>query len=256
MNKRKCKKWYGQLKKLREKHAEFRQAYADALKFAQENPGVRETAFGGCRGLFGEIKVLVLALREDFPWVTKEQVAELEGLKKRFDAMPQLHKGVKWADVEKALLAAPETLNKLAVFDEKGHEMNVFGEENGEFIIASAWTDVEKVAEDHRNICFDAEGQTIAEERGEKPNGNAVDIIARIMGVKEDEARDYLADEKFYEKLRKLVVLNGWAWLKTDAATRKFNGAFVGVLNGIFRGGASNRDDRGSFRVALRVKKV
>jgi hypothetical protein len=72
MNKRKCKKWYGKLKKLREKHAEFRQAYADALKFAEENPGVRETAFGGCRGLFGEIKGLVLALKKEFAFIKYE----------------------------------------------------------------------------------------------------------------------------------------------------------------------------------------
>jgi hypothetical protein len=66
MDNKKCDKWYGQLRELRGKHAEFRQAYADALQFAEENPGVRETAFGGCRVLFGEIKGLVLALREDF----------------------------------------------------------------------------------------------------------------------------------------------------------------------------------------------
>jgi hypothetical protein len=256
MNKRKCKKWYGKLKKLRGKHAEFRQAYADALQFAEENPGVRETSFGRCRVLFDEIKVLVLALREDFLRLTKEQKVELEGLQTRFDEMPQLHKGIKWADVEKALLAAPEMLNKLAAFDEKGHEMNVFGEENGEFVIASAWTDVEMVAEDHRNICFDAEGQTIAEENGEEPNGNAVDIIAKIMGVKEDEARDYLADQKFYKKLRKLVRLRDWAWLKTDAATRKFGGAFFGVCDGVFQCAAQSHFELGSFCAALRVKKA
>jgi hypothetical protein len=66
MDKNKCEKWDRQLRELREKHAEFRQVYADGLQFAEENPGVRETAFGGCRGLFGEIKVLVLTLREDF----------------------------------------------------------------------------------------------------------------------------------------------------------------------------------------------
>jgi hypothetical protein len=255
MDKNKCEKWDRQLRELREKHAEFRQAYADALQFAQENPGVRETAFGRCRGLFGEIKGLVLALREDFPWVTKEQKVELEGLKKRFVAMPQLHEGIEWVDVKKALLAAPEMLNKLAAFDEKGHEMNVFGEENGEFVIASAWTDVEKVAEDHRNICFDAEGQTFAERRGDNPNGNAVDIIAKIMGVKEDEARDYLADKELNDQLRKLVVLNGWAWLKTDAATRKFGVAFNGYV-GIYRGDVDDHNVNGSFRVALRVKKA
>jgi len=61
-----CEKWHEQLKHLREKHTEFRQAYKDALKFAEENPKVKETSFGRCRELFYEIKSLVLELREDF----------------------------------------------------------------------------------------------------------------------------------------------------------------------------------------------
>jgi ribosomal protein L30E len=87
MDNKKCKKWYGQLRELRGKHAEFRQAYADGLKFAEENPGVRETAFGGCRVLFNEIKGLVLALREDFPWVTKEQIELIDFLEKDYAKM-------------------------------------------------------------------------------------------------------------------------------------------------------------------------
>jgi hypothetical protein len=66
MDNNKCDKWGRKLRLLRILHAEFRQAYAEGLKFAEENPGVRETSFGGCRVLFGEIKVLVLALREEF----------------------------------------------------------------------------------------------------------------------------------------------------------------------------------------------
>jgi len=47
-----CKKWLDQMQNLREKHAEFRQAYADALKFAAQNPHIRETSFTRCRELF------------------------------------------------------------------------------------------------------------------------------------------------------------------------------------------------------------
>lgn len=47
-----CQKWHGQLNHLREKHAEFRQAYADALKLAEENHHIREISFALCRELF------------------------------------------------------------------------------------------------------------------------------------------------------------------------------------------------------------
>lgn len=174
----------------------------------------------------------------------------------RFDALPQLHKGIEWAEVEKALRADVESMAKLYALDEKGHKMNVFGEENGEFVFASAWNDYEKVAEDHRNICFDPEGQKLAEKHGYEPKGNAVSIIAAIMGVKEDEARDYLADPKFHEQLRKAVKVNGWAWLKTDAATRKSGDAFDGYYNGIYKDNADSYNDVSSFRASLRVKKA
>ena len=61
----------------------------------------------------------------------------LGDFKSRFDALPQLHKGVQWEDVEKSLKADPESMAKLQALDAKGHAMNVFGEEKGEFIFAS-----------------------------------------------------------------------------------------------------------------------
>lgn len=177
-------------------------------------------------------------------------------LKARFDAFPQLHKGIQWEDVEKLLKADPESMKKLQSLDEKGHNMNVFGEEDGEFVFASAWSSYEQVSPDHRNLAYDAEGQRLAKESGYKPNGNAVRIIAKIMGVKEDEATNYLADPKFHEQLRQSVAINGWAWLKTDVATRKIGYAFNGHNFGIYRGLAGSFDDDGSFRAVLRVKKA
>ncbi len=255
MNK-KCNKWYRQLRELRGKHAEFLAAYKDALKFIKEKPQTRGTAFGRCRELYNEIRPLLLALREDCTRLTKEQKAELEGLKTRFEALPQLHEGIQWVDVEKALIAAPEIIDKLRAFDEKGHAMNVFGEENGEFVFVSAWTDYEQMNEDHRNICFDSEGQKRAESEVYEPTGNAVSIIAAIMGVTEDEARDYLADPKFHEKLRKAFGVNGWAWLKTDAATRNFGIALSGYHDGIYKSNAYACSGFGSFRASLRVKRA
>ncbi len=253
-----CQKWHEQIKTLRDKHAEFLQTYADALKFAEQNPKIRETSFTSCRELFHQIKPLVMALREDFPRLTKEQKAELKLLKTNFDALPKLHEGIKWEEVEKSLIASPDAINKLKALDEKGHQMNVFGEENGKFIFVSAWTDYENVSDEHRNICFDAEGQTLAKSQGEAPTGNAVDIIAKIMGVKEDVARNFLAESRYHEQLMEVVEnnLNGWAWLKTDVITRKAGFAFDSYFNGLNQNFASSSNDDGSFRAALRVKKA
>jgi hypothetical protein len=168
-------------------------------------------------------------------------------LKTRFDALPQLHKGLQWADVEKALKADPESMAKLQALDAKGHAMNVFGEEKGEFVFASGWDNYEKVSAEHKNITYDLEGE-LAEKQGYKPNGNAVDIVT-AMGVD-------LADPNFHEQLRKAIEVNGWAWLKTDAATRKTGRAFDGDLYGFYKYNASNHIASGSFRAALRVKKA
>jgi len=181
--------------------------------------------------------------------LTPEQIEDWLGeFKTRFDALPQLHKGIKFAEVEKSLKADPESMAKLQALDAKGHAMNVFGEESGEFIFASAWDNYEKVSLDHRNIAYDLEGQKLAEKNGYKPNGNAVDI-AKAMGV-------VLADPNLHEQLRKAIAVNGGAWLKTDAATRKNGYALDGNSTGIYVSYALNHPDNGSFRAALRVKKA
>jgi hypothetical protein len=183
------------------------------------------------------------------PELSPEQVETWLGqFKTRFDALPQLHKGIEFADVEKALLADPEAMKKLQALNAKGHKMNVFGEENGEFIFVSAWDKDEQVSPEHLNITYDLEGQKLAEKQGDKPNGNAVDI-ATAMGVD-------LADPNFHEQLRKAIEVNDWAWLKTDAATRKTGRAFDGDLYGFYKYNASNHIASGSFRAALRVKKA
>jgi len=165
----------------------------------------------------------------------------------RFDALKKLHPEIKWADVEKSLKVNPEALAKLLALDEKGHAMNVFGTEYGEFVFASAWDDFEKVASDHRNIAYDLEGQKESEKKGNKPNGNAVDI-ATAMGVD-------LADKSLTEQLIAAIKVNGWAWVKTDAATRKAGEAFDSGENGIELNDPYNHSRDGSFRASLKINK-
>ena len=172
--------------------------------------------------------------------------------KGRFDALPKLHKGIQWTDVEKSLKADSESAAKLMALDAKGHAMNVFGEEKGEFVFASGWTDYNEVAEDHRNIMFDKATQD--KRARDFPdgtcNGNATDIVT-AMSVE-------LAEKALHEQLRKAVGLNGWAWLKTDAATRKAGIASCGGSGGgvLTCGADSNYGGSGSFRASLRVKKA
>lgn len=181
--------------------------------------------------------------------LSPEEVDAFRGeLKTRFDALPQLHNGVKWADVEKSLKADPESMAKLQALDANGHAMNVFGEEKGEFIFASGWDNYEKVSAEHRNIAYDLESQKLAEKNGYNPKGNAMDI-AKALGVD-------LADPNFHEQLRKAIEVNGRAWVKTDAATRKSGYAFFGYYGGICKYYAYDYNDDGSFRAALRVKKA
>lgn len=219
--------------------------YKDALKFAEQNPGVRETSFTRCRELFHEIKQLVLDMREDFPRLTKEQLAELKLLKTNFDALPELHEGILWKEVARALKKSPDAIDKLRALDEKGHQMNVFRAKNdGEIQFRSAQTDIAKIAEEHRNIMYDKKAQTDYPELRVK--GNAVDI-ASSMGVE-------LADRELYEQLR---VENGAVFIETPADTREFSFGyvFVGNCNEI-RTMGENIHINCSFCPALRVNKA
>jgi len=240
----KCEKWHEQLNHLRAKHAEFLQTYADALKFAEENPKIRETSFTRCRELFYEIKPLVLALREDFPRLTKEQKAELALLKTRFEALSDLHEGIKWKEVVRALKKSPDAIDKLRALDEKGHQMNVFRAKNdGEIQFRSAQTDARKIEKEHRTIMYDKKAQT--DNPDEEANGSAVEI-AKSMGIE-------LADGELYEQLR---VENGWVWLETPADNRKSGHAFSGFYDGINEVAADCHFAYVSFCASLRVKKA
>lgn len=181
----------------------------------------------------------------------EQQENFLSRLKVRFAALHRLHQDINWIEVEKSLKVDPEAMRILHALDEKGHDMNVLGEENGELIFVSGWIDYRNVSEDHRNIVFDKKAQDYLAKHYpmETCNGNAVDIV-RALGAD-------LADLNFHEQLRILTDANGWAWLKTDAVTRESGYAFGGINYVGFKGNdASNHGDNGSFRAELRVKKT
>lgn len=140
-----------------------------------------------------------------------------KGLKERFEAFPQLHEQITWEQVEQALLANPTIAKSLQAIDANGHATNVFGIENGELIIASAWTNYKQVAPEHRYITYNKDDEKII--RNELPestvNGNAVDIAASF-GLQ-------LAEPKHHTPMLKLAPFMGWTWLNSTPKPEKLD---------------------------------
>ena len=169
--------------------------------------------------------------------------AWLVAFKTRFDALPRLHKGVKWADVITTLEANSQAKETLMKLDRAGFEMNVFGEKDGKLVFRMAQTNVMKIAEEYRNIMYDKKAQKDYPES--EPNGNAEKFA--------EDLKCELADKKLYEQYR---VQNGWLWLQTNKATRNNDVAFNGYCGGIRRFYVADHYDPGSFCPALRVQKT
>lgn len=116
-------------------------------------------------------------------------------------------------------MANPEEMEKLMTLNEKGHAINVFGEEEtlgGMYILfGSGWTHWQNVSEDHRNIVFNRAAQKHLQkiDPENKCIGNAYDIT-RNLGV--DLARWQIHNAVFH-----LVPIEGDAWIATDIETLK-----------------------------------
>lgn len=181
------------------------------------------------------------------PELSPEHKKTLKTLKANFDANPELHNGVTWADAEKALGKSPESLTKLARLIARGGGPTVTGEENGEIMFDEVSADCAGT----KNIVYDKEAQDLVTQGGETCNGNAVDIAAEL-GVK-PMAR------KRYEALRgkvKGLDENTWSWLLTDEATRKRGVALNGYYGNVYVSNAGNHDEDRGVRCSLGVKKV
>ena len=235
-------------------HEKFQKAATDMY-----DPGAVEELRGLVHGDFARLGQEEAQLTGG---LTPEQQIEqwFRGFETHFDAIPALPQGIQREDVVKSLRADPESMKRLMALDAKGHNMTVFGydEKPKEFIFASAWNKHEHVAADHRNIAYDPAGQKLAEDNGYHPNGNAISIIAKIMGCEEKDAGNYLASGKLHNQLRAAIEndIYGGAWLQTDAATRKTGDALFGNAYSARPNNADRHAGHGSFRASLRVKKV
>lgn len=168
-------------------------------------------------------------------------LAEFSG---RFEDMPQLHRGIKWQEIESSLRADTESIKKLMKLDAANFKMNVFHSKNkAEIIFRMAQLDVSKIDLKYRIIMADKQAQIDYPEY--KVNGNA-EKIAESLGVE-------VADPELYEQLK---LERGWVWLKTDAQTRESGHAFRGRDDGLCKAYPDVSYDLGSFCPALRVKKA
>ncbi|MCW4025355.1 MAG: DUF4256 domain-containing protein [Candidatus Bathyarchaeota archaeon] len=142
----------------------------------------------------------------------------LNVLKTRFEKNMNRHKGSEWAKIQTKLQANPEKLWSLNEMERTGGEPDVVGDDEklSEYVFydCSAESPLGR-----RKVCYDHEGQLIAEKRGARPEGNAVDM-ATAMGIE-------LLTKEQYSELQKLGSFDTKtsSWLKTPSDIRKLGGA-------------------------------
>jgi hypothetical protein len=155
---------------------------------------------------------------------TKNQISPtrfqelIQLLKSRFDQNMDLHKGIKWADVQAKLeLAQPGSkLWSLNQMEETGGEPDVVGfdKNTGEYLFFDCAAESPK---GRRSICYDHEALESRKEH--KPKNSAIDM-ANEMGIE-------ILTETQYRELQQLGKFDTKtsSWVKTPADIRKLGGA-------------------------------
>ena len=150
------------------------------------------------------------------PAEREEILATLEA---RFEAHPQRHEGLAWADVRERLMARPEALWSLRAMDRSGGEPDVVGRDakTGEYLFVDC---AAESPSGRRSLCYD--GDALAARKKHKPKGSAVEA-AEAMGVR-------LLDEPLYRKLQQVGEFDTKtsSWLGTPANIRDLGGAIFG----------------------------
>jgi len=149
--------------------------------------------------------------------LTSEQRDELLAvLKARFDAHPERHKGIEWADVQAKLESSPVKLWSLSQMEETGGEPDVvkYDKSSNEYIFYDCSAESPK---GRRSLCYD---HAALESRKEhKPVDSAVNMAAD-MGIE-------LLTEAEYRELQELgkYDLKTSSWVLTPDKIRKLGGA-------------------------------
>lgn len=143
----------------------------------------------------------------------------LPTLKARFEAHPERHPGVDWAQVAARLEVHPGALAVLERMESSGGEPDVIGHDRktGRIVFCDC---AAESPEGRRSLCYDREALDARKEA--KPRGNAVDEAASL-GVE-------LLDEAQYRELQRLgeFDLKTSSWVRTPTAVRALGGALFG----------------------------
>ena len=181
--------------------------------------------------------------------LTIKQVEELRSvLKARFEANPEHHAGLSWADVQARLEAHPQNLWSLNEMERTGGEPDVIGREvsTGEIIFADC---APESPAGRRAFCYD---QAALEARKKnKPAGSAMGMAAE-MGVA-------LLTEAEYRALQQLgkFDLKTSSWVLTPPKVRELGGAlfcdrrFDTVF--LYHNGADSYYSARGFRAILKI---
>lgn len=172
----------------------------------------------------------------------------LEPLRERFEAHPERHAGIAWAEVRARLEARPEKVRTLEAMEATGGEPDVVGrdEGTGEFVF------VDCAAESpigRRSLCYDREGLESRKEH--RPSGSAVEAAA-AMGAE-------LLTEEEYRALQRLGEFDTKtsSWLATPAEVRELGGALFGDFRFgrvfVYHNGAQSYYGARGFRAKVRV---
>jgi len=185
-----------------------------------------------------------------------EQFEELlSALKVRFEKNMNLHRGLKWENVEAKLEAClsgrqanTEKLWSLNEMESTGGEPDVVGydKKTGEYIFCDCSAESPK---GRRSICYD--GEALESRKEHKPENNAIDMAA-AMGIE-------LLTEEEYRALQKLGNFDTKtsSWVKTPSDIRELGGAlfcdrrYDHVF--VYHNGAESYYAARGFRGALRV---
>lgn len=142
--------------------------------------------------------------------------ALIETLHRRFDANPDRHRGVKWADVEARLAKSGDRLWSLAEMEHTEGEPDVTGvdRKSGAVIFTDCSAESPK---GRRSLCYDEAALMARKEH--KPKASAM-AMAEAMGIE-------LLDEQQYRALQELGRFDAKtsSWIRTPETIRKLGGA-------------------------------
>lgn len=147
---------------------------------------------------------------------TPEQMQLLHALQSRFDAHPQRHPGIAWAEVQARLGQRPEALRSLLEMECTGGEPDVVVLADADGRISFCDCAAQSPA-GRRSLCYD--GAALAARKANKPQGSALEMAA-AMGIE-------LLSEAQYRQLQRLGEFDTKtsSWVQTPAAVRALDGA-------------------------------